>query len=262
MAAQGEREADAALGAVSMPSITVTGALEAYWPLARDKLEGKTEDQVRKFENPRKLAVRMFVDAVGDLELDKVTPDDLLTFRDTLLDKVAESEKFSAGSANKVISNLSSTLRHVIKMKRLPIQLSFGDIKFKDGKKKTRAPFSTEWIRDRLLAPGALDGMNDQARRIFLMQVNTGARPSEIAGMMVEHVNLSANIPMIRIEPEGRELMNHHSARSIPLAGVYWRLRARLSRMPGARKATSCSRTISGMTTGARLRINFSARTA
>lgn len=108
MAAQGEREADAALGAVSVPSISVTGALEAYWPLARDKLEGKTEDQVRKFENPRKLAVRMFVDAVGDLELDKITPDDLLTFRDTLLDKVAESEKFSAGSANKVISNLSS----------------------------------------------------------------------------------------------------------------------------------------------------------
>ncbi|WP_366942749.1 hypothetical protein [uncultured Paracoccus sp.] len=46
-----------------------------------------------------------------------------------------------------------------------------------------RPPFSSGWIQDKLLAQGALDGLNEEARAILLAMVNTGGRPSEIANL-------------------------------------------------------------------------------
>ena len=57
--------APAVLGTVRKPVITVTQALEAYWTLAKDKTFGKSEDQIRRWQNPRKKAVRLFVDVVS-----------------------------------------------------------------------------------------------------------------------------------------------------------------------------------------------------
>lgn len=54
----------------------------------------------------------------------------------------------------------------------------------------------------------------------LLMLINTGARPSEIAGLKVKHVALGEGTEAISILPDGRTLKNRNSARTIPLAGV------------------------------------------
>lgn len=46
-------DAAAILGTKKPPALTVTQALDAYWTLARDKTFGKSEDQKRRWENPR-----------------------------------------------------------------------------------------------------------------------------------------------------------------------------------------------------------------
>ncbi|MEM7709920.1 MAG: integrase, partial [Pseudomonadota bacterium] len=90
----------------------------------------------------------------------------------------------------------------------------------KEGEKLTRPPFSEEWIRTRLLAPGALDGLNGQARALLLGMINTRYRPSEGAALTAETIRLDCDVPHISIEPEGRQLKSHCARCVIPLTGV------------------------------------------
>jgi len=78
-----------------------------------------------------------------------------------------------------------------------------------------------DWIRNRLLAPGALDGLNEEARDALLIMVNTGARPSEIVGALPEELAVEAEVPHLRIRArEGRTLKTAASKREVPLVGV------------------------------------------
>jgi hypothetical protein len=54
------RDAEALLGAAKEPEITVSRALELYWGLVQDKTLGKSEDQLRRWRNPRIKAFKNF----------------------------------------------------------------------------------------------------------------------------------------------------------------------------------------------------------
>lgn len=105
-------------------------------------------------------------------------------------------------------------------MKRLGLSLPLGELSFKEGEKQTRPPFSEDWIRLRLLASGALDGLNGQAHALLLGMINTGYRPSEGAALTADTIRLDGDVPHISIEPEGRQLKSHYARRVIPLTGV------------------------------------------
>lgn len=77
-----------------------------------------------------------------------------------------------------------------------------------------------KWIKEKLLAPGALDGLNPEARAILIAMVNTGCRPSELAALTVNTIKLNHNVPHISIEPEGRQVKTKHARRIVPLLGV------------------------------------------
>ncbi|WP_417261636.1 DUF6538 domain-containing protein [Celeribacter sp.] len=213
-------EAQALLGGVEPPAMTLSKSLETYWELAESDTFGKTDDQIRRWKNPRKKAFRNFIGVVGDKPINEITVDDVLDFRKWLSDRMTGQNAISANSANKDIRHISSTLRRVVMMKRLNIDLPFSGMAFKEGKKNTRAPFSTQWITEKLLAPGALDGLNLEARCVLIGMINTGYRPSEATGLLPHHIRLDADIPYIDIKPEGRQLKNASSERIIPLAGV------------------------------------------
>ena len=212
-------EAAALMGGVSEPPITVSRALELYWGLAKDKTLGKSDDQKRKWQNPIKKAIRNFISVVGDRPLPEITGDDMLTFRDWWIDRITD-EELSPGTANKDLIHLGKVFKTVNRMKRLGLVLPLSDLSLKESEKKKRPPFSSAWIKDRLLAPGALDTLNDEARAIVLVMVNTGCRPSEIAALTPETIHLSDNVPHISIEPIGRQLKSPRAKRRIALTGV------------------------------------------
>lgn len=212
-------EAAAILGGAAEPPITVNRALELFWTLAKDRTIGKSEDQLRRWKNPRVKAIRNFVAVVGDKAISQITPDDVLEFRQWWIERV-ENEGLTPNSANKDFIHIADTLKTVNRMKRLGLVLPFTDVALKEGEKRARPPFSTEWIKTKLIAPGALDGLNTEARCIVLGMINTGYRPSEAAGLMPEHIRLDGAVPYISIEPVGRQLKNSTSKRVIPLAGV------------------------------------------
>lgn len=81
-------EASALLGGVDVPKITLSKALELYWSLARDRTLGKSEDQLRRWQNPRKKAIRNLIAVVGDKPMDELSGDDMPEFRDYWFDRI------------------------------------------------------------------------------------------------------------------------------------------------------------------------------
>jgi len=184
-----------------------------------EAIPAKSEDQLRRWEAPRKKAVQNFVAVVGNKEIANITRDDMLDFRQHWLDRI-EAGEVTANSANKDLIHLGDVLKTVNAMKRLGLALPLGELSFKEGEKQTRPPFSEDWIRSRLLAPGALDGLNGQASALLLGMINTGYRPSEGAALTAETIRLECDVPHISIEPEGRQLKSRYARRVIPLTGV------------------------------------------
>ena len=211
-------EAAAVLGGAQGVGLTVTKALDQYWTLAADKTLGKSDDQLRRWRNPRLKAINNFVAVVGDKPIADITADDMLDFRQWWFDRIEAG--LSTNGANKDLIHVGDVLKTVNRMKRLHLDLPVSGLSFKKGEAQTRPPFSAEWIKDKLLAPDARSGLNDQARAILLAMVNTGARPSELAALTSECIRLDHEVPHISIEAVGRQLKSANARRVIPLLGV------------------------------------------
>jgi integrase len=212
-------EAAAVLGGAKEPLITVLRAQELYETLAKDKVIGKSEDQRRRWRNPLIKATENFIKVVANKPLAEITGDDMLDFRQWWIERI-EAEDLTPNSANKDFTHLGTIWRTVNQLKRLGLILPLDRLKLKEGEKRTRPPFSDEWIKTKLLALDALSGLNKEARCILLAMINTGCRPSELAGLLPDHIVLDAMVPRIMIRPEGRQLKNAPSNRDVPLVGI------------------------------------------
>lgn len=83
-----------------------------------------------------------------------------------------------------------------------------------------RAAFTREHIQSVILADGALDDLNKEARRIVFLMADAGLRLSEAANLLPQHIVLDAEVPHVQIRAVGRRLKTEHSERDIPLVGV------------------------------------------
>lgn len=208
--------AAAVLGTVPKPKLTVSKALDEFWKLTTDRTVNKTEDDIRRWRNPRIKAMKNFMALAGDKDISEISADDMQSFRRWWIDRIRD-EDLTANSAKKDLGHLMDVLRTVNDAKQLRLALTFGKLAIADkAVKKERPPFSRDWIVDKLLAPGALEGLNEEARAILLATINTGCRPSEIADLLSEHIHLGGNIPYIHIH-KGK---TRNAIRDIPLAGV------------------------------------------
>ena len=210
----------AALGAVDKPKIMLSDLFAEYEATQKTALSKMSEDQVRKWTSAKKRAVEILIEQRGNKALQDLSREDALAYADWWEER-AVSDGISAGTANKSISHVTGMIKAVDKR----LQLRLGDNVFvgtridggRDGK---RSPFSVEHIRDRILAPGVLDGLNDEARDAVFIIMETGARPSEIVNLTKSRIVLDGQVPHIRIQAEGRLLKTEHSERDIPLVGM------------------------------------------
>lgn len=165
--------------------------------------------------------MRNFIEVIGDKALVEVSTEDMFAFRKWWVDRVPEGEA-QADTANKDFTHLIGTWKRVAQSKGMALGFSTAGLMLRTGKDKddVRPPFSRDWIKDKLLAPGALDGLNTDARLILLGMVNTGYRPSEGAGLLPEEIRLDAAVPHIVIQNRHRGLKTAQSKRAIPLTGV------------------------------------------
>lgn len=99
------------------PPIPVTRALEQYWVLAADKTRGKSPDQLRRWEKPRKKAVKNFVEVVGDKAVPEITGGDMLDFRHWWMERLDEKD-LTPNITNKDLFHPGDVLKTVDRMKR------------------------------------------------------------------------------------------------------------------------------------------------
>ncbi|WP_299923762.1 hypothetical protein [uncultured Pelagimonas sp.] len=125
-------QAAAVLGTKQPPAVSVEKALDMYWGPAKDKTFGKSPDQIRRWQNPRKKVVRNFVAVVGNKSLSEITADDMLEFRDYWQERIEVAGR-NPSTANKDFVHLGDILKTVNRMKRLGLELRLGGLAFKEG---------------------------------------------------------------------------------------------------------------------------------
>src|SRR5690606_26400145 len=132
----------------------------------------------------------------------------------------------SASSGNRDIGNM----RQLFRMYHAHIGQGdkanpFDGLAFAQKLKPSRPPFPVVWVKKEFLGSEKLLGLNQQARGIVLMMIETGCRPSELANLSASTIHLNGPVPYIDIEPrldpdDPREIKTASSVRQIPLVGV------------------------------------------
>lgn len=211
------------LGFHEAPSYPISQALQDHIAFEMPNLLNKSENQVRKWKNPRSKAINNFVAVCGDLDVEKITRQDMLKIREWWHDRI-KRKNMSANSANKDFGYISQTLAYARDDKNLKIEVAaiMTKLRFTE-KESTRPPFKASYIKETLLSDSNLNGLNEECRLFLYAMADTGARPSELVGLNAKNgdIRLDCDIPFIYIRPDyKKELKTAQSERQIPLVGA------------------------------------------
>lgn len=216
----------ATLGGIEKPRVMLSGLFAAYETIQGVAVANKSERQRQKWATQYQRAAQILIDQIGDKPLEDVSREDAVTYAEWWEQRVL-NDGIEINTMNKNLGHLSSMFRAVIKRHKLRLDNPFGGLRQEGGKDGNRPPFPVEFIRDVILAPGNLDNLNEDARDIIFLVMETGARPSELVNLTKDRIRLDANIPYIRVEAQdrdddapGRELKTVQSERDIPLVGL------------------------------------------
>lgn len=209
----------AVLGMQPRPSFLLSKLFEEYEALTLDERKNFSRNQLRVWRGGRMRVVRELVDLIGDKPVTELTPDDGIDYSEWWRERVVAGE-VNAKSANKSMGMLSRMLKKVSIRRRFNLPDIFKGLKLEGEVQKSRSPFDPEFIQSKLLADGALDALNEEARHLLYVLADTGLRPSEAANLLPSAIHLDCPIPYVEVLPEGRVLKTEESRREVPLVGV------------------------------------------
>lgn len=210
-------EIEAVLGGVDRPEIKLSNCCNLYWDLTVDRLVNKSENQIRKWKNPRKLAMNDFIKVVGDKFLHQITRKDIIDFRSYLSEKIKAGLK--SNTANKKLMHVKDVLKVVSINNEIDLEVStlFIETFFKKTS-NSRPPFEASYVQN-ILLPN-LSSLNERDRNVLMAMADTGMRTVEVFGLRSDDIFLDSDIPHIWIRSrEGYSLKTPHSERKIPLVG-------------------------------------------
>lgn len=215
-----QAKVDAVLGMVEPPRLMLSGLVEAYREATATDHLGKSPKQLIKWRNPRDYAVDVFCKAIGgDKALADITRKDVLDFRTVLQNRTLANE-ISIDTANKILGYVAGMYRKVNALQVLPYPVSFQDLKLTGQSKENRKPIAVEVLVNQFLRTGMFDDLNEEARRVMFVMIETGMRPSEVCNLLPHRIRLDAPVPHVQIRADNRKLKTKPSERDIPLVGV------------------------------------------
>jgi integrase len=221
---QAPAAAEALLGVAPEPDLMLSGLYDEYASHNSLKLAGMSPKQRHIHEGQRRTAIKYLMEVLkGDKALKAIVRKDALDFRAWWVKKV-DRDGLTVEAPNKSFSNIKGMLTVI----DAALQTDYSAVWTKlnlEGNTKTKAkkgvPYPLDFIQNQLLAPGALDRMNHQARMVLYIMVETGLRPSEIVNLKRQYIVLDHKVPHIVIEERTDRVLKTDSAvRSIPLVGV------------------------------------------
>ena len=164
----------------------------------------------KELHNKRK-TIDLIISLSGNKPVRLYKREDARKFRDYFQDK----NKIPTGKRNQ--TRLQGIFSFAINEYDLDIRNPFSSLEWTYTPSKTREPFT----QDELLSLVNLcKEANDALRWCIAIQIETGARISEIIGLKRDHIVLDAETPHIIIKTTAsRRLKNKSSERNIPLVG-------------------------------------------
>lgn len=220
------READkgavaAIAGGPAAPEIMLSGLVDLFKGYAGADLLGKRENQIKRWQDARKLSVSEFMECIGgDRPISALTRDDARKFQAMWLVRIKD-EGYGRNQMNKQIGQMSKMLAVVGEELKLGLQPIFAKLSVTELKKR-RPPFSREFVEKKILVPGALDGLNLDARVALIVCIETGMGAEEVTSLREATIHLKAKVPYVSVvSREGAMQKNsEYRPRDIPLVGI------------------------------------------
>ncbi|MEO1722028.1 MAG: DUF6538 domain-containing protein [Pseudomonadota bacterium] len=213
---------EAELGLAPRPRRRLADLVERYEKLTPERLLGKSADQIRRMRNPKLKALNNLIQVIGDKAQEDVDDTDALAFREWLGTRIAAGE-IGANSANKDITHLSTLWDTIEAAERRGLSNPWRQMKFREIR-ASRPPLPADFIREHWLSDrgrARLEALNVEARAILFGLINTGLRPSELAGCAPGEIIVDHELPHVVIQPnESRDIKTHSSRRIVPLVGL------------------------------------------
>lgn len=160
---------------------------------------------------------------MGDTELSAIRRADTIRFRDWWVQKI-KTEKLKAYSANRSITDIAGMLTVIDDVLQTEFHKPWEKLRIKETnatKLGKRPPFPVAWIKDKILAEGALDGLNDEGQAIIHVMIETGMRLTEVCNLRLEDIHLYGEVPHIEVaERDDHRNKTDYSVRRVPLVGV------------------------------------------
>ena len=236
----GQHDKSATLGMENTPGLLLSEAWEIYQQLCKSQIASYTPKEKHRFFIPKKLAYTNFIKQIGDLPIAEIPSEVALDFRDWLLLRIEEGD-LKPNTTNRMLGNIGILISKVSQNKRLGLPDTFQNLRFKDTRKKRRPPYSRVWVTNTMFAPGALDGLNVEARMVVYVIASTGARMSEIVGLEAEDVSLDGPVPYMSIRENSPAMVKTQNAiRDIPLCGsALFAIRQQYSKLPAGWKQST-----------------------
>ena len=225
-------EAKALLGGVSHPysqELNISAVFQLYIDkIAFDAQLNKSPAQRKSWEKAKRTSVNYFTEEIGDIEIGDLNREHALNYRNWWANRIKlgddSGERPTPYTANRHIGNMRTLYREYYTYCGQEDRPNpFRKLSFKEDRnsKSKRAPFETDWVRERFLVPGLFDTVNAEARHILLALIETGARPSEICNLTPDNIRLDVPVPYLAIRGKSnREVKADDSNRDIPLIGI------------------------------------------
>ena len=186
---------------------TLTEALELYL-----RLKGVNKDKT--FHRGAERNIQSVVDVLGDRRLDEYSSSDVAAYRDYLLKR-----SLTTNSVKRNFATIRSVINLAIQEHGLECHNAFSRVYLPDlDDAKKRRPIPLENIKEIQRECVSID---DEARWLVALILDTGMRLSEAAGLHVDDIKLHCEIPHLDLKPHAwRGLKTRGSQRQIPLVGA------------------------------------------
>ena len=171
----------------------------------------------------RALAVRHFIELMGDLDIMELRRKDVLDFIRAYQSGGAGKKTLAVGTIRRRLGALTAILNHYYRdhdvQRNNPFKDSIGEVG-PGHSAEDREPLDEAQIEALCKYIDANTSMRDHTKAVFWLMITTGAGPAEAAGVVADDLFLDHEIPHVWIQPNARRNLKTNSRkRRLPLVG-------------------------------------------